>query len=420
MQPHADAYSMRLVHRERQPLNAISSTAKAKGLRITPPTSERMEGESYRVTEARGGDVYVSVSHSRFSTRDAASRREACATISAGKGGPARQIDLKCGRDIATRRVPWSLSLRGRARTRALHPHRPPRRTTCRVLSGTSPSLRGTTPPHRYVHAPHRCNPARVNVGSGPRQGMMPRPVGHVHTHVSHSEHPGPYNSVDGGLRAQPWLPQGLLPALPSPAHEAERSLRECWAQVKRGGQTAEMGAKKGGGKKEGGKKAGKGDKPASMSDDDWALYNNFDNLLQNLRGNCVFNTIYCSVSRATAALWLWQHAASARANRQKLVDILIVPHAIAAFKQVGSSSPPPPLPPQSHNTWRLSLAVSDTNQVQLAHRLFHRLSTSGAQPHGWRRVAATNPKRRLVLWAAASLGLCSETVQCAWCAISV
>ena len=93
-------------------------------------------------------------------------------------------------------------------------------------------------------------------------------------------------------------------------------------------------------GKKAGGKgkdKAGKGAgaKPASMSDDDWALYNNFENLLQNLRGNCVFNTIFCSISRATAALWLWQHAASAKATRQKLVEIMIVPHAIAAFKQV-------------------------------------------------------------------------------------
>jgi hypothetical protein len=92
------------------------------------------------------------------------------------------------------------------------------------------------------------------------------------------------------------------------------------------------MGKKGGKGKEKGGKGASK---PASMSDEDWALYNNFENLLQNLRGNCVFNTIFCSISRATAALWLWQHAASARATRQKLVELYIVPHAIAAFKQV-------------------------------------------------------------------------------------
>lgn len=83
-------------------------------------------------------------------------------------------------------------------------------------------------------------------------------------------------------------------------------------------------------------KKKGKGpEKPDTMSDEDWALYNNFENLLQNLRGNCVFNTIFCTVSRATAALWLWQHAAASRATRQKLVDIMIVPQAVAAFKQV-------------------------------------------------------------------------------------
>lgn len=109
------------------------------------------------------------------------------------------------------------------------------------------------------------------------------------------------------------------------------------------------MGKKGGKGKEKGGKGTSK---PASMSDEDWALYNNFENLLQNLRGNCVFNTIFCSISRATAALWLWQHAASARATRQKLVEIMIVPHAIAAFKQVRQqaywrkhSGPPPRRP---------------------------------------------------------------------------
>ena len=44
---------------------------------------------------------------------------------------------------------------------------------------------------------------------------------------------------------------------------------------------------KKGGGKKgKGGKKKKGVEKPDSMSEENWLLYNNFENLMQNLRGS--------------------------------------------------------------------------------------------------------------------------------------
>eukprot|EP00976_Prorocentrum_cordatum_P107674 1194687-Prorocentrum_minimum.AAC.3 len=141
-------------------------------------------------------------------------------------------------------------------------------------------------------------------------------------------------------------------------------------------------------GKKGGGKKGGKGkkkkgvEKPDYMTDEQWLLYNNFENLMQNLRvqlfdeyeqacrrdirsnvrlrsykmlerlsRNCVFNTINTTISRALAAMWFWQfhlltlhmltiamvclaqHAASSKAMRVKIVEMGIVPQAVAAFR---------------------------------------------------------------------------------------
>eukprot|EP00854_Cymbomonas_tetramitiformis_P029119 gene29119-36203_t len=87
-------------------------------------------------------------------------------------------------------------------------------------------------------------------------------------------------------------------------------------------------------GKKGKGAKGGP-EKPDTMSDDVWALFNNSTDLIQNLRGSCVFNTINCILTRSEAAMFLWQHAASSQAKKEEIVQLGAVPHAIAAFKAV-------------------------------------------------------------------------------------
>jgi len=91
---------------------------------------------------------------------------------------------------------------------------------------------------------------------------------------------------------------------------------------------------KKGG--KEKGKKKDKGSaKPDTMSDQEWALYNNVAELVMNLRGPSPLNTVAVTIDRGTAALYLWQHACSSAAKVEEIISVGGIPQVVAALKNV-------------------------------------------------------------------------------------
>eukprot|EP00854_Cymbomonas_tetramitiformis_P003685 gene3685-4620_t len=94
-------------------------------------------------------------------------------------------------------------------------------------------------------------------------------------------------------------------------------------------------------GKKGKGKEKGP-QKPDGMSDEMWALFNNTVDLIQNLRGSCVFNTIQCTLTKAQAAMFLWGQAVASLAKREECVQLGAVPQAIGALKTVEDHEKPP------------------------------------------------------------------------------
>lgn len=94
-------------------------------------------------------------------------------------------------------------------------------------------------------------------------------------------------------------------------------------------------------GKKGKGKEKGP-QKPDGMSDEMWALFNNTVDLIQNLRGSCVFNTIQCTLTKTQAAMFLWGQAVASVAKREEIVQLGAVPQAIGALKTVEDHEKPP------------------------------------------------------------------------------
>eukprot|EP00242_Pyramimonas_sp_CCMP2087_P010819 CAMPEP_0198200800 /NCGR_PEP_ID=MMETSP1445-20131203/3733_1 /TAXON_ID=36898 /ORGANISM="Pyramimonas sp., Strain CCMP2087" /LENGTH=315 /DNA_ID=CAMNT_0043870947 /DNA_START=325 /DNA_END=1269 /DNA_ORIENTATION=+ len=96
---------------------------------------------------------------------------------------------------------------------------------------------------------------------------------------------------------------------------------------------------------KKGGKKDKKGkkgaEKPETMSDDEWALFNNVAELVMNLRGQSPLNTVTCLIDRGKAAFYLWQHACCSESKREEIISCGAVDQAKTALKFVDAPERP-------------------------------------------------------------------------------